>query len=63
MLHFSNFRVDFKKFRKNCIVNLIDQYYPCFKALENEKIKRRITREEYRRALEKARELELIVKG
>jgi putative pyruvate formate lyase activating enzyme len=52
-----------KNLGRNCIVNLMDQYYPCFKALENEKINRRITREEYRRALEKARELELIVKG
>jgi len=52
-----------KNLGRNCIVNIMDQYYPCFKALENEKINRRITREEYRRALEKARELELIVKG
>jgi putative pyruvate formate lyase activating enzyme len=52
-----------KNLGKNCIVNLMDQYYPCFKALENEKINRRITREEYRKALEKARELGLIVKS
>jgi putative pyruvate formate lyase activating enzyme len=52
-----------KNLGKNCIVNLMDQYYPCFKALENEKINRMITREEYRMALEKARELGLIVKG
>jgi len=48
---------------RNCIVNVMDQYYPCFKALENEKINRRITREEYRRVLEKAKQLGLIVKG
>jgi putative pyruvate formate lyase activating enzyme len=47
----------------NCIVNLMDQYYPCFKALENEKINRRITKEEYEKALDKAGELGLIVKG
>jgi uncharacterized Fe-S radical SAM superfamily protein PflX len=41
----------------------MDQYYPYFKALENEKINRRITKEEYRKALEKARELRLIVKS
>jgi putative pyruvate formate lyase activating enzyme len=48
---------------RNCIVNVMDQYYPCFRALENEKINRRITREEYRKVLEKAKELGLIVKG
>jgi len=52
-----------KNLGRNCIVNVMDQYYPCFKAIENEKINRRITREEYRRVLEKARELGLIVKG
>jgi putative pyruvate formate lyase activating enzyme len=52
-----------KNLGKNCIVNLMDQYYPCFKALENEKINRRITKEEYRKALDKARELGLIVKS
>jgi len=52
-----------KNLGRNCIVNIMDQYYPCFKAIENEKINRRITREEYRKALEKAKELGLIVKG
>jgi len=52
-----------KNLGQNCIVNLMDQYYPYFKALENEKINRRITKEEYRKALEKARELRLIVKS
>jgi putative pyruvate formate lyase activating enzyme len=52
-----------KNLGQNCIVNLMDQYYPYFKALENEKINRKITKEEYRKALEKARELGLIVKG
>ncbi len=52
-----------KNLGRNCIVNVMDQYYPCFKALENEKINRRITREEYRKALDKAKEFRLIVKG
>jgi putative pyruvate formate lyase activating enzyme len=52
-----------KNLGRNCIVNIMDQYYPCFKALENEKINRRITKEEYRKALDKARELGLVVKG
>jgi len=52
-----------KSLGKNCIVNIMDQYHPCFKALENEKINRRITMEEYRKVLDKAEELGLIVKG
>jgi putative pyruvate formate lyase activating enzyme len=51
-----------KNLGKNCIVNIMDQYHPYFKAFENEKISRRITIEEYRKALDKAKELGLIVK-
>ena len=47
--------------KDKCIVNVMDQYYPCFKAIEYPDINRRITREEYQRVLEKARELELNV--
>jgi len=52
-----------KNLGRSCVVNIMDQYYPCFKASENEKINRKITREEYRRVLERAKELGLIVKG
>ena len=51
-----------KNLGKSCIVNIMDQYHPCFKAFENEKINRRITMEEYKKALDKAKELGLIVK-
>jgi len=30
-----------KNLGRNCIVNIMDQYYPCFKALENEKDKQK----------------------
>ncbi len=40
-------------------VNVMDQYRPCYKAGEHPGIDRRITREEYRRAIQHARELGL----
>ena len=52
-----------KNLGRKCIVNIMDQYYPCFKAKDVDEINRRIKREEYERVLEKAKELNLIVKS
>ncbi|MGE5173360.1 MAG: radical SAM protein [Betaproteobacteria bacterium] len=41
---------------KNTYVNIMDQYYPCFKAFEHPPLDRRITREEFREAIELARD-------
>jgi len=40
----------------NTFVNIMDQYYPAYKAFDHPELNRRITREEYREALKKARE-------
>lgn len=45
--------------RDKCIVNLMDQYRPQFKAMEYKEINRRITREEFRRAVEYAEKLKI----
>jgi len=52
-----------KNLGRKCIVNIMDQYYPCFEAIKNEKINRRISREEYRKVVEKAKEFGLVVRG
>ncbi len=39
----------------NTYVNIMDQYRPCYKATENPQLNRRITKEEYQKALEIAR--------
>jgi putative pyruvate formate lyase activating enzyme len=41
-------------------VNIMDQYYPCYRAVEFPEINRRITREEYHQILEIARQLGFI---
>ena len=41
---------------KNTYVNIMDQYYPCYKAFEHPPLDRRITREEFREAITLARE-------
>ncbi len=41
---------------KNTYVNIMDQYYPCFKAFEHPPLDRRITREEFTKAVKLARE-------
>jgi len=45
--------------RDKCIVNLMDQYRPEFKAMEYKEINRRITREEFRKAVDYAEELKI----
>lgn len=52
-----------KNIRKKCLVNIMDQYYPCYLAREYPEINRRITEEEYRKCLKKAEELKINVKG
>ncbi len=42
-------------------VNIMDQYLPCYRASEHPDIDRRITRKEYRRAVEHARRLGLML--
>jgi len=49
--------------KEKCIVHIMDQYYPCWKAEEIPEINRRITPEEFSRVLRKAEELGLNVKG
>ena len=48
--------------KDKCIVNIMDQYTPYWKANEYPEINRRITREEYQKTLEKAEILGLNVK-
>ncbi len=45
--------------RDKCIVNLMDQYRPEFKAMEYKEISRRITREEFREAVDYAEKLKV----
>lgn len=52
-----------KNIREKCIVNLMDQYYPCWEAERIPEINRRITQEEFDRVLKKAEELGLNVKS
>jgi putative pyruvate formate lyase activating enzyme len=41
---------------KNTYVNVMDQYHPCGKAYDYARLDRSVTREEYARALQSARE-------
>jgi len=52
-----------RNIRDKCIVNVMDQYRPCWKAMEYKDINRRITPEEFDAVLKKAKELKLNVKG
>lgn len=48
---------------EKCIVNLMDQYYPCFNVLEKKEfgyLRRRITKEEFKLVRKKAEELNLV---
>ena len=40
-----------KNIKDKCIVNIMDQYYPCFKAIEYPEINRGLTRGEYQSVL------------
>jgi putative pyruvate formate lyase activating enzyme len=48
--------------KDKCLVNIMDQYRPCYLAREYPEISRGITDEEYQLALEKAKELKINVK-
>jgi putative pyruvate formate lyase activating enzyme len=48
-----------QKISPNTYLNLMDQYRPCYKAQEYPELNRRITREEYARAVQWAEELGL----
>jgi putative pyruvate formate lyase activating enzyme len=41
---------------KNTYINIMDQYYPCYKAFDHPPLDRRITREEFAEAVKLARE-------
>ncbi|HUI46289.1 MAG TPA: radical SAM protein [Nitrospirota bacterium] len=45
-----------KEISKNTYVNIMGQYYPCYKAFDNPPLDRRITREEFAEAVKLARE-------
>lgn len=45
-----------KEISPGTFVNIMDQYYPAFKAFQHPELSRRITREEYRQALKLADE-------
>jgi putative pyruvate formate lyase activating enzyme len=51
-----------KNIKDKCLLNPMDQYYPCYLAKNYPEINRRITKEEYQAVLEKAKELKLNVK-
>jgi putative pyruvate formate lyase activating enzyme len=44
---------------KDTYVNIMDQYYPCYKAFDYPEISRRLSSEEYRKAVELAKDLGL----
>jgi putative pyruvate formate lyase activating enzyme len=45
-----------KEISVDTFVNIMDQYYPAYKAFDHPELRRRITREEYREALKTAQE-------
>jgi putative pyruvate formate lyase activating enzyme len=52
-----------KNIRDKCLVNPMDQYYPCFLAKNYPEINRRLTYQEYEVVLEKAKNLGLNIRG
>ncbi len=46
---------------KRAVVNIMDQYYPCYRAFEFEEISRRLKREEFLKVLNYAEKLKLVV--
>ncbi|UCC44751.1 MAG: pyruvate formate lyase-activating protein, partial [Candidatus Zixiibacteriota bacterium] len=46
-----------ENFSGRVIVNLMDQYRPCFQVTEDSEINRRITSEEFQRAVRRATDL------
>ncbi len=52
-----------KNLKEKCILNIMDQYFPYWKAKEFPEINRRITPQEFNAVLKKARELGLYVKS
>lgn len=51
-----------KNIKNKCLVNVMDQYYPCYRASEFPEIDRRISAGEYTAVLERARRLGVNVK-
>jgi len=49
--------------KEKYLLNLMDQFYPCYLAKKYPDINRRITKEEYRKVLEKAKKLSLNIRG
>jgi putative pyruvate formate lyase activating enzyme len=49
--------------KDKCLINPMDQYYPCYLAKQHPEINRRITEEEYQEVLKKAKDLNLNIKG
>lgn len=52
-----------KNIKEKCIVNAMEQYYPCFKSAEYPEINRRLTKEEFKKVLRKAKELGINIKS
>jgi putative pyruvate formate lyase activating enzyme len=51
-----------KNLGRKCIVNLMDQYYPCYNVLEKEEfayLRRRVSTEEFEAVVKKAEELDI----
>lgn len=52
-----------KNLGKKCVVNIMDQYYPCYNVLRNEEfahLRRRISAEEFEAVVERAEELGIV---
>ena len=48
-----------KEVSKNTFLNIMDQYYPCYKALQYPELSRRITKAEFERAIKLAKKFGL----
>jgi putative pyruvate formate lyase activating enzyme len=48
-----------KEISKNTFLNIMDQYYPCYKAFQYHELSRRITKEEFKRVVESAKKFGL----
>lgn len=52
-----------KNIKNKCLVNIMDQYYPCYRAKEYPEMNRRLTEEEYQNALARAKKLKINLRG
>jgi putative pyruvate formate lyase activating enzyme len=48
-----------REISKNTFLNIMDQYFPCYKAFQYPELSRRITKEEFERAVKLARKFGL----